>query len=730
MTVSKNSAVDQPQSIFDPGRNCTVVAHANRVATLVDADDYFKTFARAAERATESIIILAWDLDSRTRLHHEESGLSTPPLLGDFLNFLVKRRRGLHIHVLNWDYPMVFGTNRETRPLYGLGWKPKRRVKLRYDNTHPVGGSQHQKIVVMDDAMAFCGGIDLTCRRWDTCKHQPEDERRTVSGAPYPPFHDVMTAVDGDLAIALGRIARTRWLNATGRHLAACRNGADVWPADLKPHMTDVTAAVSRTMPEIEGRGEIREVEALYLDMIAAARRYIYLENQYFTSDKLGTALASRLSEADPPEIVVVTRLLSHGWLEEHTMEVLRTRLIKQLRAVDKKTRFGIYYPRVPGLMEGTCVDIHSKIAVVDDEWLRIGSANFANRSMGLDSECDVTFEAAADAQRRGAIRDFRDTLLSEHLDVPLPRLQAALDKTGSLHAAIRELHCERRTLKAFDELPESSNAVMILASVADPERPVSLDQLIDQFSPETGNGHARPAWVKVSAIVAVFAALALAWRYTPLADLITAERIISWARTVGDTAWAPIAVAFAFSPAAFVMFPRPLITLFAVIAFGPWLGFAISIAGIAGSAVCVYYAGRAVPRDRVRRLAGKRLNRISELLRNRGLVAAFACSIAPVAPFVVVGMVAGAVRIRLWQYVVGTLLGMLPGTLATTVFGRELAAALEDPSKINYWIVAGIVVVLAALLYGAKRWMTELENGKAAKGPRRLPAVGAAPAV
>ena len=105
--------------------------------------------------------------------------------------------------------------------------------------------------------------------------------------------------------------------------------------------------------------------------MIRAARRYIYLENQYFTSDTLGTALAARLAEPDPPEIIVVTRRLSHGWLEENTMEVLRTRLVSRLRAADVNNRFHIYYPRVPGLHDGTCVDVHSKVAVVDDRWLR-----------------------------------------------------------------------------------------------------------------------------------------------------------------------------------------------------------------------------------------------------------------------------------------------------------------------------------------------------------------------
>ena len=158
-----------------------------------------------------------------------------PALLGDFLNYLVRRRRGLHVHVLNWDYPMVFGADREFPPLYGFGWRPQRRVQVRYDDTHPIAGSQHQKIVVIDDAIAFVGGLDLTERRWDSPAHKAEDERRVCGGKPYPPFHDVMARVDGEAAAALGEGARARWLNATGRRIREAAPGADPWPEAVRP---------------------------------------------------------------------------------------------------------------------------------------------------------------------------------------------------------------------------------------------------------------------------------------------------------------------------------------------------------------------------------------------------------------------------------------------------------------------------------------------------------------
>jgi uncharacterized membrane protein YdjX (TVP38/TMEM64 family) len=221
------------------------------------------------------------------------------------------------------------------------------------------------------------------------------------------------------------------------------------------------------------------------------------------------------------------------------------------------------------------------------------------------------------------------------------------------------------------------------------------------------------PAWGKLVLIVLGVFALAMLWRYTPLAQVITAERVIDGARAVGDVWWAPFVVMAAYVPAAFVMFPRPLITLFAVIAFGPWLGFATAMTGIVAAALATYYAGRVLPRNTVRHLAGKKANEISDVLRRRGLLAVFAMRIVPVAPFFIEGMAAGAVRIKVWHYVVGTIMGMAPGTLTTTVFGDQLATALEDPSRINYWLIAAVGLFFVVLIWYVRKWFVkEHRNG------------------
>ena len=257
-------------SIFRPGANCWRTARAQRLAVLVDGEEYFNAFAAAAERAERSILILAWDFNSRMALRVSPQGQSL--LLGEFLNSLARRRPRLEVRVLIWDYPMIFGTDREFPPIYGLGWKPHRRVKVRYDNTHPVAACHHQKIAVIDDRVAFCGGIDLTVKRWDTREHRPADPRRTEAGQAYPPFHDVMMMVDGEAALALGALARERWQLATGRTLPPAAARKDPWPSDLTPLLNDVQIGISRSEPPRADREAVCEIESLYLDMIARAR--------------------------------------------------------------------------------------------------------------------------------------------------------------------------------------------------------------------------------------------------------------------------------------------------------------------------------------------------------------------------------------------------------------------------------------------------------------------------
>src|SRR5688572_24396190 len=179
-------------SLLLPGRNCWRTAHAHRVSWLIDGQAYFSAFREAAKHASSSIFILAWDIDSRAPLAPGAPDDGWPLALGAFLDSVVSRRPGLRAYVLDWDYVMLYQADRELLPSYSLGVRTHRRLRFQFDGEHPVGGSHHQKIVVIDDSVAFVGGLDLTHSRWDTQDHTPGDQRRqTPSGDAYAPFHDV-----------------------------------------------------------------------------------------------------------------------------------------------------------------------------------------------------------------------------------------------------------------------------------------------------------------------------------------------------------------------------------------------------------------------------------------------------------------------------------------------------------------------------------------------------------
>ena len=164
----------------------------------------------------------------------------------------------------------------------------------------------------------------------------------------------------------------------------------DPWPGSVAPAVTDVDIAIARTFPEWEGRSEVREVERLLVDLLNSARRCIYIETQYFTSKILAAVLAARLQEPEGPDVVMILHPNSDGWLEQHTMDVLRGRVLKHLRAADRFGRLGLYYPHLPDL-NSQCISMHSKVCVIDLEYVRIGSANLSNRSMGFDSRDILT---------------------------------------------------------------------------------------------------------------------------------------------------------------------------------------------------------------------------------------------------------------------------------------------------------------------------------------------------
>jgi len=461
---------EKNRPIIEEGTTCWRKVRADRVAMIVDAADYFAAVKAAVLQARHTVMFIGWDFDTRIRL--DPGGeQDVPDELGAFLSHVVETRPDLTIYVLRWDLAVLMMPFRGTTPLVVLDWMSGDRIHFRLDHKHPTGSSHHQKIVTVDDSLAFCGGIDMTSDRWDTPLHDDDDPRRVrPDGKPYGPWHDLSAMVDGEAARALNQIARERWLRATGEEVAECPVCPPCWPAAIEPDFTSVDLAIARTAPAFEDESSIREIESLYLASIKAARETLYIETQYLTCGVICEALGRRLREADGPEIALVMPKKSVGWLEPIAMDAMRTRRIEELKAADRHDRFRVYNAVTQGR---SAIYIHAKVLVVDDRLIRVGSSNMNNRGMRLDTECDLAIEAGPeDHETRATIRGLRDALLAEHLGVEPAAVERELARAGSLIAMIEALAREEGRSLTPLEPPEPGWATSRLAEsqALDPE--------------------------------------------------------------------------------------------------------------------------------------------------------------------------------------------------------------------------------------------------------------------
>lgn len=465
-TYGLGSGPTSGRSIVRPGRNCSTPHNATRAAVLVDGEAYFARLAQSLSNARHSIFIIAWDFDAAIRLVPSQSEQT----VGQLLRWLVDNRSDLHVRVLVWSEATIHAPGSTLPLLLGDGWSEHPRIRIELDKRHPVYAAHHQKIVSIDDEVAFVGGMDLTVDRWDTPDHETDCALRvTPDGEPYDPVHDVQMVVEGDAARALTAIARRRWQAATGEEVCDSPSNGEAWPADLEAQFEVVPIAISTVSPHWRGDHGCRQSFQLTLDAIAAATDSIYLEAQYFTSRRIGDAIAESLSRPRGPEILAIVGLNSHGLVEHYVMGRNRDRLARKLKKRDPYNRFRIYFPK---LQSGKDLKLHSKVMVIDDTFVRVGSSNLNNRSEGLDTECDVSIEAATVATS-GVIAEVRDALLAEHLGVDAAVVRRVVSEERSLFRAVDRLNVNARRLEVLPGLTQPGPTwPVFLTWLLDPPRP------------------------------------------------------------------------------------------------------------------------------------------------------------------------------------------------------------------------------------------------------------------
>ena len=458
-TLSSGSGV--PVTMLPPD-TYWVKAPARRVSFLVDSAAYFAAALSAIRKARRSILLLGWSFDPRTRLQpgpHEVAGAADE--IGNVLKSLARRRPDLDIRVLVWKSALPISASQHFFPHRSKAWFRGTPVRFRLDATVPYGACHHQKVLVIDDLVAFVGGADFAPDRWDTPAHLDDEPRRVMPGGARPPArHEVMMMVDGEAAKALAELARSRWLRAAKAAVAPPPDDLlhDPWPSWLPPDMENVEVGLARTFPDWREFPEVNEIERLHLASIRAAKRSIYLENQYFTSPVIGEALAARLAEPDGPEVVLISTEHSPSYFDQLTMDRTRADLLRRLWASDLHDRLRAYYPLTPA---GRTIIVHSKVAIIDDRLVRIGSANLNNRSSGFDTECDAVIEAKDDDDA-GAIARFRARLIGHFVGHDPADVEQMTARHGLAATVDTLARASRGRLSALSPVPMGPLASLI----------------------------------------------------------------------------------------------------------------------------------------------------------------------------------------------------------------------------------------------------------------------------
>jgi len=308
--------------------------------------------------------------------------------------------------------------------------------------------------------------------------------------------------------------------------------------------------------------------------------------------------------------------------------------------------------------------------------------------------------EASDDVQRR-AIADVRDRLLADHCGTSADTVAAALKRNASLLALADTLSGNgHRLLPIEDRKTDNSPAPDIVKHVIDPDRPLTLKGTWRRFA-----GKLPPVGALALAAIVILAviALAAAWRFTPLAEFVSRERAQEIFSATHNSVWTPLLVLAIYLIAGMIAFPVLILIAATAAVFGPWLGFLYAASGALLSALAMYAVGRLAGPRLLKALAGQRWQTIQEKIARRGVIAVAAVRLVPVAPFTVVNLAAGACSIRLMDYLLGTLIGMLPGLIVIAALGHQLTSVFTDFTPANVAIAALLLAAWAALAWTAQ---------------------------
>jgi len=432
-----------------PGETCAALVGVERSGVLVDGRDFYRAFYDACCQAERTILMAGWQFSCSTQLVRGEDAESCtyPRTLLELLTTLCEERPDLNVYMLPWDSSPVFAFEREPMQRLRLRLQGHDRIHWKMDHMHPSGASHHQKLFVVDRAIAFLGGMDVCKSRWDDRAHEA---RKAIRDRRRRPYHDVNAYVTGEAVDVLRSWFVRRWKIATHSELELPEQPRTTIDIRSSFDIDAPRVGFARTWPAMtkSAQPELRELLRLHQRAIGQAQHTIYIENQYFSSYEIATALECRMRQGGPPlEIVMVLPKKSAGLKERISIGVYQARILDFLARLAAQTghRFGVYY-QAAAYRDGKEVPvfIHAKVLAVDDRFLLISSANLTNRSMGFDTELGVAWESPVPTE---SLRTARLELLAEHCGISCEEAEARFASPDDLVAKLDTLAADKTRL-------------------------------------------------------------------------------------------------------------------------------------------------------------------------------------------------------------------------------------------------------------------------------------------
>jgi uncharacterized membrane protein YdjX (TVP38/TMEM64 family) len=340
---------------------------------------------------------------------------------------------------------------------------------------------------------------------------------------------------------------------------------------------------------------------------------------------------------------------------------------------------------------------------IVDDELLRIGSANLSSRSMGVDTECDLAAVAGGDERKRRGIARVRARLLAEHVGLPADEVERAIEAEGSLRAALDALRASDRGLVAFEPEPGHPELSPAVRAAADPEEPMLVTQTLGRLLPDIEAEERRRGRFLLPAVV-LFAAGFVAWHASEGNRNVSLEALrglMAEASFGPEVALGTLAV-FALGGVLFV--PSELLVLVAVVLLGPLRGGALALAGAIAAAAGGYAIGRALGLPRLVPWIGQRAYRLWRELRGSGAASVALLRLVSVSSATTVHLLSGAARVAPREYWMGTLIGFAPGFVALCLLGGLLRRMILHPGPKTAVLTAFTAIALGAIVLRSRR--------------------------